>query len=82
MLKRLIIGGRRGEGINALRELQALISRMRSDERLDDIVGGRGINRPILVKIAGKELEEFWVASLVHGVGNPVRMFQPPAPFP
>jgi hypothetical protein len=34
------------------------------------------------VKVAGKELEEFWVASLVHGVGNPVRMFQPPAPFP
>jgi hypothetical protein len=34
------------EGINELRVLQALISRMRSHERLDDIVGGRGINRP------------------------------------
>lgn len=44
MLKRLIIGGRCGEGINELRELQALISRMRSHERLGDIVGGRGIN--------------------------------------
>ncbi len=62
MLKGLIIGGRRGKGINELRELQALISRMRSHERLDNIVGGRGINRPILVKVAGKELEEFWVA--------------------
>ena len=71
-LKYLIIGNRRGEGVNEPRELHTFISRMRSHERVDNIIGGPCFNRPILVKVAGKELEELWVALLVHGVGCPV----------